>query len=181
MVRGCRYRPACASIRFGTGKRSGGEADGTAAGFGSSGGGHQHGGYRRLGAASFGGHQYGGPWVQSADLVAEVRDGVGPGIADSAEGQAVRRALVDAGKADSVHDIEWFDSREGDNPADFLDLVMELRESKASSYTLKDTPTFTCVQMSLWDMMDTLGGAGSAQAVSRRPARADGPLAGRRS
>src|SRR2546428_9674205 len=56
----------------------------------------------------------------------------------------------------------------------FLDLVMELRDSKASSYTLRDTPTFTCVQMSLWDMLDTLGGAGAAQAVSRRPARADG-------
>src|SRR5207245_810365 len=32
----------------------------------------------------------------------------------------------------------------------------------------------TCVQMSLWDMLDTLGGAGSADAVARRPARADG-------
>src|SRR3989454_5211646 len=51
---------------------------------------------------------------------------------------------------------------------------MELRESEASSYTLRDTPTFTCVQMSLWDMLDTLGGAGSVQAVARRPARADG-------
>src|SRR5436309_6645786 len=51
---------------------------------------------------------------------------------------------------------------------------MELRKSEASSYTLRDTPTFTCVQMSLWDMLDTLGGAGAAQAVARRPARADG-------
>ena len=51
---------------------------------------------------------------------------------------------------------------------------MELRESEASSYTLRDTPTLTCVQMSLWDMLDTLGGAGAAQAVSRRPTRADG-------
>src|SRR5207245_7052431 len=31
-----------------------------------------------------------------------------------------------------------------------------------------------CVQMSLWDMLDTLGGAGAAQALARRPARADG-------
>src|SRR5436309_2381558 len=38
----------------------------------------------------------------------------------------------------------------------------------------RDTPTFTCVQMSLWDMLDTLGGAGAAQALARRPARADG-------
>src|SRR6266702_214021 len=73
-----------------------------------------------------------------------------------------------------LDDQEFIVAFEGDNPADFLDLVMELRESKASSYTLRDTPTFTCVQMSLWDLLDTLGGAGSAEAVARRPARADG-------
>jgi nitrite reductase/ring-hydroxylating ferredoxin subunit len=28
--------------------------------------------------------------------------------------------------------------------------------------------------MSLWDLLDTLGGAGSAEALARRPARADG-------
>jgi len=73
-----------------------------------------------------------------------------------------------------LDDQEFIVAFEGDNPAEFLDLVMELRESEASSYTLRDTPTLTCVQMSLWDMLDTLGGAGSAQAVARRPARADG-------
>jgi chlorite dismutase/nitrite reductase/ring-hydroxylating ferredoxin subunit len=73
-----------------------------------------------------------------------------------------------------LDDQEFVVAFEGDNPGDFLDLVMELRESKASSYTLRDTPTLTCVQMSLWDLLDTLGGVGSVQAVSRRPARADG-------
>lgn len=73
-----------------------------------------------------------------------------------------------------LDDQEFVVAFEGDNPAEFLDLVMELRESEASSYTLRDTPTLTCVQMSLWDMLDTLGGAGSAQAVARRPARDDG-------
>ena len=73
-----------------------------------------------------------------------------------------------------LDDQEFIVAFEGDNPGEFLDLVMELRESEASSYTLRDTPTFTCVQMSLWDMLDTLGGAGSAQAVSRRPPRSDG-------
>src|SRR5947209_10335240 len=73
-----------------------------------------------------------------------------------------------------LDDQEFIVAFEGDEPAEFLDLVMELRESEASSYTLRDTPTFTCVQMSLWDMLDTLGGAGSVQAVARRPARADG-------
>ena len=73
-----------------------------------------------------------------------------------------------------LDDQEFVVAFEGDNPAEFLDLVMELRESEASSYTLRDTPTLTCVQMSLWDMLDTLGGAGSAQAAPRGPARADG-------
>src|SRR5207247_5736771 len=73
-----------------------------------------------------------------------------------------------------LDDQEFIVAFEGDNPSDFLDLVMELRESKASSYTLRDTPTFTCVQMSLCAMLDTLGGAGSAEAPSRRPVRADG-------
>ncbi len=63
-----------------------------------------------------------------------------------------------------LDDQEFIVAFEGDNPAEFLDLVMELRESESSSYTLRDTPTFTCVQMSLWDMLDTLGGAGAAQA-----------------
>src|SRR5260370_9082306 len=78
-----------------------------------------------------------------------------------------------------LDDQEFIVAFEGDNPADFLDLVMELRESRASSYTLRDTPTFTCVQMSLWDLLDTLGGAGAAQAIARLPARAHGytPLA----
>jgi chlorite dismutase len=73
-----------------------------------------------------------------------------------------------------LDDQEFIVAFEGDDPAEFLDLVMELRESKASSYTLRDTPTFTCVQMSLWDLLDTLGGAGSVQALARRPVRADG-------
>jgi chlorite dismutase len=73
-----------------------------------------------------------------------------------------------------LDDQEFIVAFEGDNPGEFLDLVMELRESEASSYTLRDTPTLTCVQMSLWDMLDTLGGAGAAEAVGRRPARDDG-------
>jgi chlorite dismutase len=73
-----------------------------------------------------------------------------------------------------LDDQEFIVAFEGDSPAEFLDLVLELRESEASSYTLRDTPTFTCVQMSLWDMLDTLGGANAAQAVARRPQREDG-------
>src|SRR5437660_12819168 len=64
-----------------------------------------------------------------------------------------------------LDDQEFIVAFEGDNPAEFLDLVMELRESEASAYTLRDTPTFTCVQMSLWDLLDTLGGASATRSV----------------
>ena len=73
-----------------------------------------------------------------------------------------------------LDDQEFVVAFEGDVPAEFLDLVMELRESEASAYTLRDTPTFTCVQMALWELLDTLGGAGASRAELRRPVRDDG-------
>jgi chlorite dismutase/nitrite reductase/ring-hydroxylating ferredoxin subunit len=58
-----------------------------------------------------------------------------------------------------LDDQEFVVAFEGDDPSEFVSLVMELRESGASAYTLRDTPTFTCIQMSLWDALDSLGGA----------------------
>ena len=42
---------------------------------------------------------------------------------------------------------------ECDEPAAFLDLVMELRESQASRYTERETPIFTCVLMTPSDSL----------------------------
>jgi chlorite dismutase len=61
-----------------------------------------------------------------------------------------------------LDDQEFVVAFETDNPSDFLDLVMELRETKASMYTLRDTPTFTCVAMPLADALDALGAPGDA-------------------
>ena len=61
-----------------------------------------------------------------------------------------------------IDDQEFVVSFETDNPADFLDLVMELRESKASMFTLRDTPTFTCLAMPLPKVLDSLGAQGGA-------------------
>ena len=47
---------------------------------------------------------------------------------------------------------------EGDEPKDFLDLVLELREAKARPYTKLDTPIFTCVAKPLRAILDDLGG-----------------------
>jgi len=74
-----------------------------------------------------------------------------------------------------LDDQEFIVAFEGDDPAAFVDLVMELRESEASAYTERDVPVFTCVQMSLWDVLDALGGAGAApREVAARPSEAAG-------
>lgn len=56
-----------------------------------------------------------------------------------------------------LDDQEFVVAFETDYPADFLDLVQELRETKASSFTLRDTPMFTCRQRSLAECLDALG------------------------
>ncbi len=56
-----------------------------------------------------------------------------------------------------LDDQEFVVAFETENPSDFLDLVQELRETKASSYTLRDTPMYTCRQMPLDECLDALG------------------------
>jgi chlorite dismutase len=56
-----------------------------------------------------------------------------------------------------LDDQEFVVAFETDNIADFLDLVQELRETEASSYTLRDTPMFTCVAQPLEDILEALG------------------------
>jgi chlorite dismutase len=56
-----------------------------------------------------------------------------------------------------LDDQEFVVAFETNHPADFLDLVQELRETKASAFTLRDTPMFTCRQRSLVECLDALG------------------------
>ncbi|MFQ5837406.1 MAG: chlorite dismutase family protein [Thermoplasmata archaeon] len=53
-----------------------------------------------------------------------------------------------------LDDQEFIVAFETDKPGDFLDLVMELRETEASMYTERDTPIFTCVAK---DVSEALG------------------------
>ena len=55
-----------------------------------------------------------------------------------------------------LDDQEFVVAFETDRPSDFLDLVMELREGEASRYTLRDTPTFTCLQRPLQALLAEL-------------------------
>jgi chlorite dismutase len=62
-----------------------------------------------------------------------------------------------------IDDQEFVVSFEGDDPGQFLDLVQELRGTESSSYTLRDTPIFTCVAMSVARALDALDGAATAR------------------
>jgi chlorite dismutase len=57
-----------------------------------------------------------------------------------------------------LDDQEFVLGFETDEPSDFLDLVHELRASESSSYTLRDTPIFTCIASSVRRALDALDG-----------------------
>src|SRR5438552_4172031 len=59
-----------------------------------------------------------------------------------------------------LDDQDFVVAFETDEPADFLDLVMELRETESSVYTVRDTPIFTCVNKPLSEVLGDLGGTG---------------------
>jgi chlorite dismutase len=56
-----------------------------------------------------------------------------------------------------LDDQEFVVAFETDSPSDFLDLVQELRETEASSYTLRDTPMYTCRLQPLAAILADLG------------------------
>ncbi|HWK25687.1 MAG TPA: chlorite dismutase family protein [Solirubrobacter sp.] len=58
-----------------------------------------------------------------------------------------------------LDDQEFVVAFEGDEPAAFLDLVQRLRTTESSAYTLRDTPTFTCISMSVERALNALDGA----------------------
>lgn len=56
-----------------------------------------------------------------------------------------------------LDDQEFVVAFESDHPGRFLDLLMALRHTEASSYTLFDTPAFTGLAMSMRETLDALG------------------------
>jgi chlorite dismutase len=57
-----------------------------------------------------------------------------------------------------LDDQEWVVAFESNRPSDFVDLVMTLRETESSKYTLRDTPIFTCVRGDIRQVLGLLGG-----------------------
>lgn len=57
-----------------------------------------------------------------------------------------------------IDDQEWVVAFETNRPSDFVDLVMQLRETESSKFTVRDTPILTCLRRELREALDLLGG-----------------------
>ena len=71
-----------------------------------------------------------------------------------------RHGTIDINTAYSfgLDDQEFVVSFDTDEPADFLDLVQELRGTESSAYTLSETPIFTCISATPERALDALDG-----------------------
>ena len=56
-----------------------------------------------------------------------------------------------------LDDQEFVVAFETDHVGRFLDLLMALRLTEASRYTLRDTPSFTCRAMGIVECLDAVG------------------------
>ena len=56
-----------------------------------------------------------------------------------------------------LDDQDFVVAFESNYPQDFLDLVQELRETESSRYTVRDTPTYTCVARPIDEALNLLG------------------------
>ena len=57
-----------------------------------------------------------------------------------------------------LDDQEFVVAFDTDDVGTFLDLVQRLRTTEASRYTVRDTPSFTCIGMSLERALNALDG-----------------------
>jgi len=64
---------------------------------------------------------------------------------------------IHTGYSFGLDDQEFVLAFETDEPADFAELVMELRSSEASRYTELETPIFTCVQTTMREILNLFG------------------------
>jgi chlorite dismutase len=81
-------------------------------------------------------------------------------------GQRYPEIAINTAYSFGIDDQEFVVSFEADDPAQFLELVQELRGSESSAFTLRDTPIFTCVAMSVARALDALDGAATAREIA---------------
>ena len=73
-----------------------------------------------------------------------------------------------------LDDQEFVVAFDADDPAEFLDLVQELRSTESSAYTESETPIFTCIAASVERALDALDGERAAPAAEDLPESGSG-------
>jgi chlorite dismutase len=73
-------------------------------------------------------------------------------------GHKYPKVQIHTGYSFGLDDMEFILAFESEAPAEFLDLVSDLRSTEASRYTALETPIFTCVLVSPRRMLDLADG-----------------------
>jgi chlorite dismutase len=72
-------------------------------------------------------------------------------------GHKYPRVKINTTYSFGLDDQDFVVAFEADLPAEFLDLVQELRETESSKYTLRDTPMYTCRRSTIEEILESIG------------------------
>ncbi|GAC1432674.1 MAG: chlorite dismutase family protein [Thermoanaerobaculia bacterium] len=72
-------------------------------------------------------------------------------------GHKYPRVKINTTYSFGLDDQDFVVAFEADSPAEFLDLVQELRETESSKFTARDTPMYTCRRGAIEEVLEALG------------------------
>ncbi len=72
-------------------------------------------------------------------------------------GHKYPRVKINTTYSFGLDDQDFVVAFEADSPAEFLDLVQELRETESSKYTVRDTPMYTCKRATIDEILESIG------------------------
>ena len=73
-----------------------------------------------------------------------------------AVGHKYPRVKINTTYSFGLDDQDFVVAFEADSPAEFLDLVQDLRETESSKYTVRDTPMYTCRRAPIDEILDSI-------------------------
>ena len=72
-------------------------------------------------------------------------------------GHKYPRVKINTTYSFGLDDQDFVVAFEADSPAEFLDLVQELRETESSKYTARDTPMYTTRRSTIDEILESIG------------------------
>jgi chlorite dismutase len=72
-------------------------------------------------------------------------------------GHKYPRVKINTTYSFGLDDQDFVVAFEAEQPAEFLDLVQDLRETESSKYTQRDTPMYTCRRTTIEEILDSIG------------------------